>query len=128
MLGAEGLNAVMTRAIARAESRTVGGKDYPFFYNLMWNHFGDATHEDHPPGSPEHEPPGTCYYSQGESRWYYWYLLDRVLVRPSLLPVFDPREVKILVTDGTTSFLTRGGLPNRNAVSDHLPLLFRLNV
>jgi len=128
IVGAEGLNAVMTREIAYLGSRTIDGRDYPFFYNPMWNHFGDAGHDVHPPGSPEHAPAGTCYYPSAESRWYFWNMFDQVLLRPTLLPFFKNEAVRILVTDGNTSLLTEKGLPDRRAISDHLPLLFRLNV
>jgi hypothetical protein len=33
MVGAEGLNAVMTRELALRESREVDAREYPFFYN-----------------------------------------------------------------------------------------------
>ncbi|MBI1914528.1 MAG: endonuclease/exonuclease/phosphatase family protein [Planctomycetes bacterium] len=128
MVGAEGLNAVMTKELALRGSRTVDAREYPYFYNPMWSHFGDSTHELYPPGDPNHEPPGTCYYPAAESRWYYWSILDQVLVRPELVPLLNSREVRILVTDGTTSFLDRRGHPDRKNVSDHLPLFFRLNI
>jgi hypothetical protein len=128
LVGGEGLNAVMTREVAIRESRTVDANEYPFFYNPMWGHFGDATHEDHPPGHPEHSPPGTCYYPAGESRWYYWNMFDQILLRPAVLPFFSNKDVKILIGDRTTSFLDRRGIPDRAAVSDHLPILFRLNI
>src|SRR5262249_4806004 len=66
VVGAEGLNAAMTRDTAAEETRRVGREDHPFFYNPMWGHFGDSTHELHPAGSPSHEPPGTCYYRAAE--------------------------------------------------------------
>jgi hypothetical protein len=62
IVGAEGFNATMSRLVAEKERRRVDGENYPFFYNPMWSHFGDSTHADHPPTSPAHEPPGTCYY------------------------------------------------------------------
>jgi hypothetical protein len=55
-------------------------------------------------------------------------MFDQVLLRPDLLPAFKNQELKVLVTDGTTSFLRDNGLPDRDAVSDHLPLLFRLHI
>jgi hypothetical protein len=128
VVGAQGLNAVMTRELALRETRVVDRQAYPFFYNPMWGHFGDATHDTFPPGHPEHEPPGTCYFGASESKWYYWNMLDQVLLRPALLPFFRNRDLKILTTDGTTSFLNARGLPDSEAVSDHLPLLFRLNL
>jgi len=128
MVGAEGLNAVMTRALALQGSRTVDAKAYPFFYNPTWGCFGDSTHEVRPVGHADHEPPGTCFYPARESCWYYWHVLDQVLLRPALLPFFLNRDLKVLTTDGSTSFLTGRGIPDRDRISDHLPLLFRLNV
>jgi hypothetical protein len=94
--------------------------------NPMWGHFGDATHETHPLGTEEHRPAGTCYYRAAESRWYYWNVFDQVLFRPSLLPFFRSRELRVLVTDGVSSPLNASGLPDRDRASDHLPLLLRL--
>jgi hypothetical protein len=125
---AEGLNAVMTRELASRGRRTVDAIKHPFFYNPMWSHFGDATHELHPPGHPNHEPAGTCYYPARESKWYYWNMFDQVLLRPALLPVFRNRDLRILTTDGNASFLDQRGMPNRTTISDHLPILFRLDL
>src|SRR5258706_11895269 len=35
------LHSVMSREIANRTARTVQGREYPFFYNPMWGHFGD---------------------------------------------------------------------------------------
>jgi hypothetical protein len=128
LVSAQGLNAVMTREIALRGGREVEKVRYPFFYNPMWGHFRDATHEVHPPGTDEHRPPGTCYYPARESRWYYWNVFDQVLLRPALLPVFRNQDLRILVTDGTSSLLDARGLPDRKLASDHLPLLFQLDL
>jgi hypothetical protein len=128
IVAAEGLNAVMTRELALRRERTVDGVRYPFFYNPMWSYFGDSTHELHPPGTPQHEPPGSCYYSASESIWYYWNIFDQVMLRPDLTSYFRNQDLKLLVTDGTTSLITEKGMPDRDAVSDHLPLLFRLSI
>src|SRR5262249_47925321 len=117
MVGAEGLNAVMTRELALRGTRVVDGVEYPYFFNPMWSHFGDSTHDAYPPGHPDHEPPGTCYFAARESRWYYWHVLDQVLLRPALVPSFEPKELKILTTDGSTSFLDARGLPDADGVS-----------
>lgn len=128
IVGAEGLNATMTRHVALKEKRTVDRQSHSFFYNPMWSHFGDSTHEVRPPGTSDHEPPGTCYYPAAESRWYYWNMFDQVLLRPALLPLFKNKDLRILIGDGESSLLTPDGLPDRRAYSDHLPILFRLDV
>ncbi len=113
--GAPGFNAVMTRAIASRGSRTVEAKKRPFFYNPMWNHFGDS--------GPN--PPGTYYY---ESSAHMWNMFDQVLVRPALLDRFVEADLQVLTGIGDVSLLNRRGTPDAKAASDHLPLLFALDI
>jgi len=54
IVGALGFNAVVHRDTAGRGSRTIRGERYPFFYNPMWNHFGD-----------ERATAGTYYYDKG---------------------------------------------------------------
>lgn len=117
-VSAVGLNAVMCKGIAQREARTVQGKLYPFFYNPMWSHIGDET-----PG-----PPGTYYRSSSEHVNYFWNAFDQVLVRPHLLRYLDRDFVEVLKSDGVRPLLTTNGLPDSSLASDHLPILFRLNL
>jgi endonuclease/exonuclease/phosphatase family metal-dependent hydrolase len=116
LVGAQALNAVMTRDLARAEERTVAKQNYRLFYNPMWGHFGDRTSG----------PPGTYYYSASAPVNYFWNVFDQVLLRPDLMDALD--EVRILDTDGQVSLLTTNGRPRSSEASDHLPILFRLNI
>ncbi|GAB4457951.1 MAG: hypothetical protein OHK0029_18480 [Armatimonadaceae bacterium] len=75
VVGTEGLHAVMTQQTALRESRTVQGKQYPFFYNPMWSHFGDNADT----------PAGTYYQDRAEAICYFWNMFDQVLIRPSLI-------------------------------------------
>lgn len=121
---AQALNAVMTRDIARRGTRRVGGEEFRYFYNPMWGAFGDRTTG----------PPGTYYYSPPGPAGRYWHLFDQVLLRPALMDTLA--ELRILHTDGGDSLLTRRGRslltrrgrPRLSRYSDHLPLLFRLDV
>jgi len=54
-------------------------------------------------------------------------MFDQVLLRPELLPYFRNNNLKILVGDGATLFL-KDEIPDRKAISDHLPILFGLNI
>ena len=110
-----GLNAVMTRELAKRKPRVVQMERYPFFYNPMWRFFGDSG--DH--------PPGTCYYRISP---FLWSIYDQVLVRPDLLRCFQSETLRILDSDGAVPFLTRRGLPDRPRVSDHLPIVFQLQL
>lgn len=118
MIAANGLNAVMARMLAARETRTVQAHEYPFFYNPMWGHFGDAIDG----------PSGTFYYGSSEHVTYFWNMFDQVLIRPELLSIFRNEELKILSDSSERSFLTANGLPDISVASDHLPILFRLNL
>jgi len=118
VVSAVGFNAVMTRGIADKKSRMVKGREYPFFYNPMWNYLGDET-----PG-----PSGSYYYSFYEHFGYFWNMFDQVLVRPELLTCIDKNFVKILDSDGSVSLLNSQGIPDSDKVSDHLPILFKINL
>jgi hypothetical protein len=115
IVGAQALNAVMACDIARNEERTVAGRAYRFFYNPMWGHFGDRT-----PG-----PPGTYFYAGGPQS-VYWNMFDQVLLRPDLINSLT--ELRILDSDGQESLLTERGRPRSSTASDHLPILFRLDL
>lgn len=115
---AEGLHAVMTRDIAKKKARNIHKESYPFFYNPMWSRFGDATQG----------PPGTYYRAGSSFMEYFWHTYDQVLIRPSLLDLFDTESVKVLVKRQSRSFLRQSGVPDAARISDHLPLLFDLRI
>lgn len=113
-----GLNAVMSKAIAKKGTRTIQKEEYPFFYNPMWGRFGDTT-----PG-----PPGTYYYKSTDHVSYYWNIFDQVLIRPELIDLFDDSSLEVLESDGENRLLAANDLPDTNNGSDHLPILFILNL
>jgi hypothetical protein len=43
VVSSNGLHGVMSWGIAQKRVRVVNRKKYPFFYNPMWNFFGDFT-------------------------------------------------------------------------------------
>ncbi len=115
VVNAKGLNAVMVRSIAYNGSRVVQSRVYPYFYNPMWGFFGDYTRC----------PPGTYYYGRAKHRMFFWNIFDQVLIRPSLLDKFKNDDVNILDSDGDISLLNNLGRPK---VSDHLPIMFKLDL
>jgi len=114
--GANALHGVMATTIARKRDRVVRGAEFRYFYNPMWGCFGDRT-----PG-----PPGSYYLSSSKPLNYFWAMYDQVLLRPDLMDTLV--ELRVLDNDGTTSLLTRDGLPRTSNGSDHLPILFRLDL
>jgi hypothetical protein len=117
LVGAGGLNAVMSRQIASRATRTVHGREYRFFYNPVWCHFGDR--RSHTAGS--------YFYAGSEHVSYYWNVFDQVLIRPELAERFDPNQLKILTTVDTQSLVRRNGRPDTKNYSDHLPIIFELD-
>ena len=116
VVAAAGLHAVMSREVASRQSRTVQGRDYRFFYNPMWNHFGDANSDT----------AGSYFYSASEQVSYFWNVFDQVLIRPDLAARFDPGSLKMLKSTGRQSLVRDNGRPNSTQYSDHLPIVFDL--
>ena len=118
MVMADGIHGVMTRSIALRRDRVLRGRKYPFFYNPMWNRFGDET-----PG-----PAGTYYYGNTGQVTHFWNMFDQVLIRPDLLAHFDSDRLRIVDRIGSKALTTARGTPNKILASDHLPILFELNL
>jgi hypothetical protein len=116
MVGAHALNAMMARDLVQNEGRTIAGQTYRVFYNPMWGHFGDRTQG----------PPGTHFYPSAGPESVYWNMFDQVLLRPDLMDSLT--ELRILDSDGERSLLTERGRPRSSTASDHLPILFRLDL
>lgn len=115
MLDVDGMHGEMSRRVAQEEGRVSNGRFSPFFYNPMWNFFGDLK-----------GPPATYYYRSNKSHEYFWYMFDQILIRPALLERFDTKNVRILTQSGRTKFLDSEGRPDKT-ISDHLPILWNLD-
>lgn len=118
IVAADALHSVMTKSIAAQQERTVQGKGYRFFYNPMWNMFGDFRNVN----------PGTYYYKKSSYTNFFWNIFDQVLVGPDLLERFDNTSLKILASDGLNNYLTHSGEPDHKNFSDHLPIKFEINL
>ena len=73
-------------------------------------------------------PAGTYYYERAEHKVQFWHMFDQVLLRPDMISVFKNDELRILETDGLESFLNNSGIPESRKFSDHLPVLFSLDI
>lgn len=117
MIGSEGFHAVMCRRVAAKLERKVQAERKPFFYNPMWNQYGES-----PPN-----PHGTYYYGgHGRPHCYFWNNYDQVLLRPSLLSAVSDSNVRVVSKVGDVSLL-RNGVPDKKRFSDHLPLLITMD-
>lgn len=76
----------------------------------------------------EKSPPGTHYFNGGDVHELFWHMLDQVVLRPQSLHMFSEANLRVLTEAGELRLLTGRGLPDANSASDHLPVLFKLNL
>jgi len=115
--GGEALHAVMDKRTALRISSVIGGHERRFFYNPMWGRLGDGSVG----------PPGTYYRQSSKQVNYFWNTFDQVLLRPELIDSFGDEHFKVVTTVRATSLL-RNGIPDVVVGSDHLPLVFGLDL
>ncbi len=118
VVGAGGFHAVMDRQIALRGERTVQGEQYQFFYNPMWSRMGDSSTG----------PPGTYYRSISSPINFFWNTLDQVLIRPDLLELFWDTKLQVVCDVAGESLLSANGIPDTSFGSDHLPLVFEIDI
>lgn len=118
MIQANSFNAVMSSKMAEKQSITIQEKQYGYFYNPMWSLFGDV----------KNVVPGSYHYRRNELVNHPWNIFDQVLIRPSLLPNFDKSSLHFVDNVAGKTLLTKSGTPNSKNYSDHLPLVFTINL
>lgn len=119
MIAANGLHAIseLEYASKKDKGREIDNIHYPYFYNPMWNFFGDYQ-----------IPYGTYYHRTAGNVSYEWHIFDQVLVRPSLKKYLGKNYVQIITKIGTESLLNSLNRPDKNDYSDHLPITLTLKL
>lgn len=116
LTAADGLHGVMDRKVALREPRVVQGRRWSYFYNPMWSRMGDDSAG----------PPGTYWYSGSRLVNHFWNTFDQVLLRPELLPCYDPAGLIVPTRVADRDILPQpGGGPG---LSDHLPVVLGLSI
>lgn len=118
MLEYDCFNAMQTTSLALKRTRNIEGNPYQMFYNPTWGLMGDLHGQD---------VPGTYYFTPSHPIQQYWHLLDQVIIRPDVIPVFDKSQLKIVTTGQNYNLLNGSGNIDSN-YSDHLPIKFHLNI
>lgn len=116
MTSVDVFHGLMTRELAELPDRIHRNQPRRRFYNPMWGLFGDRT-----PG-----PAGSHYWRSSAPDNTHWQMFNQVLIRPLLIDHFD--DLHILGHDGNHSLMGKDGAPNKEHLSDHLPVLFRLDI
>ena len=116
VVSSEGFHATMNKAVARGFRRKVDGVFRKHFYNPMWRFF------DEQPNLSQ----GTYYYeNSGLPISHHWYVIDQVLVRPSLIDNLS--DVQIVHTVQGAPLHDKDGIPDIAIGSDHFPIFFSLD-
>lgn len=118
MLEHDGFNAMQTSSIAMKRRRNVEDDSFEMFYNPMWGLYGDLHGQD---------VSGTYYYAPGQPIQQYWHIIDQVIMRPDVIPVFDKSQLKIVAKGCNYNLLNRNDSISTQ-YSDHLPIKFNLNI
>lgn len=118
MISAKMFNASKSSKIAIRGTRIVRGITYKYFYNPMWGLLGDLNSDI----------AGTYFYQHSLIANYNWNIFDQVILRPDLIDKFDKPSLKIIqsLKDGTS--LIKNNRPDKDKFSDHLPIMFTLNI
>lgn len=114
LVSARAFNAVTQMEIALRQSRVHDSIERKFFYNPMWKFYAER------PSTPA----GTYYRVSPGGRSIYWHILDQVLLRPRLLENFSEECVMVLDQTKLGSLIDENRRPS---ISDHLPILLKLN-
>jgi endonuclease/exonuclease/phosphatase family metal-dependent hydrolase len=116
LTAADGLHAVMDKLVATRPPRTVQGRTWDYFYNPMWSRLGDDSVG----------PSGTYWRTGSALVNHFWNTFDQVLLRPGLLPCYDPAYLVIPDHVGSRPILKPDG--GSSALSDHLPVVIELAI
>lgn len=118
MVAANGLHAIqdLEYSFSMKNGRNIDGTDYQYFYNPMWNFFGDFQ-----------RPLGTHYNRTSGHVSQEWNTYDQAILRPSLKPRLGKDFIRIIDKIGgnliTSDYF---GRPNDRDYSDHLPIVLEL--
>ncbi len=116
MTAATGFQGHMTRELAERPERDHRGDSYRRFYNPMWGFFGDRT-----PG-----PAGTHYWDASAPNNQHWSIFDQVLVRPAMIDYLT--DLEILDHDKVHPLTRANKIPYKKHLSDHLPIIFKIDI
>ncbi len=114
MVGASAFHSIPCEKIASAGSRIIKEREHKYFYNPMWNLFGDSDSN-----------PGSYFHRSSEQTVFFWNILDQVILRPDLSPFFIKNSLEVLRSINDVSLVGESGRPN---ISDHLPIKFEFNL
>lgn len=101
---------------SKIKGKEIDGTFYKYFYNPMWNFFGDET-----------TPYGTIYHRTPGHISHEWNIYDQIILRPDLKNHISKKSTKIITKIAGQSLLKRYDRPD-DKYSDHLPIMINLKI
>ena len=121
MIKPTGFNSVFNKITAK-KLRNFHKRSYQRFYNPTFSLFGDFIPTI---GTPK--VTGTYYFkSLSNINEHHWNMLDNVLLKNKMIDALDLSTIQII--QQTTNYKLVDIDKNKIFFSDHLPLLFKLNI
>lgn len=119
LVAASGINALidLNYALKQSKGVKIDGTRYKYFYNPMWNFFGDFT-----------EPFGTHYCRVPGHISHEWHIYDQIILRPSLEPYLKKPFVEIVKQIEGNNLTKNFSRPDSKKYSDHLPIVLTLKL
>ncbi|GHB49098.1 endonuclease/exonuclease/phosphatase family protein [Mongoliitalea lutea] len=122
MIEPDGFNAVLSTTEALNEQRTEFYKKFDYFYNPMWSYLGDRNYL-----TGDLKLAGSYYFRKTRDvTLTFWNVFDKVIIRPSIIDIFDFSSIKIIDDNGIEKLVTTDFQLRDDSFSDHLPLTFKL--
>jgi hypothetical protein len=121
------LHAVMTKRLAVSVQDLAGRKHFLPFYNPMWSCFGDWGPNSRSDADSAVRTAGTYFFRDTNDRTnHFWQVYDQVLLRPQLMDQLV--RLDVLGSDGIEPLTTKSNRPRSTSLTDHLPILFTIEV
>ena len=122
MIATDGFGAMMTKSLVKKFALSHGDR-FARFYNPIWSRMGREGTD---------ESPGTYYFQAHRDINVYWNYIDQVLIGHDLLDHFPESRFRILTSipgpTGHRPLIRETDWHWKVEVSDHLPLLFDLDL
>jgi len=117
MIYPKGFNATMCPIQASKGYKKYDGLDYRYNYNPMWHLYGNKNNL----------AKGSYYYSSNPGS-DNWNMFDQVIISYNLIDRFNIDCLEVIEKTESICLLTSNSIPNKNQLSDHLPVKFSINM
>lgn len=119
IVAANGLNAIQDLDYTDYQKkRNIDNISYKYFYNPMWNFFGDYR-----------KPYGTHYCRVPGHISNEWNIYDQIIIRPGLKNYLKGKDFVEIISRIKGEKITKAfERPDKKNYSDHLPVILKLNI